>query len=291
MIKIYLKPVEDLNHRTWYQLKQGLEKHELVELVDSKDNADFIFIHWYGGYVDGYDLSKVVYFDFNDYQRMNIDSNVRVHRYFKRSMVSHIKEDGTREQIKYSDFVVPISHASIMDEFKSEYINHSDREYDLVTTFRGSHNTNKLRVEMQNYIRGNFNGSSLKTHFGVTPNDSKSSDYDLEYHSLMRNSKIIITMNPLLWEGDNRLYEAIASGALVFCDNLYVDIPNKFKDGEHLIYYNARDYSTLIDKVKYYLDNSEEREKIAKQGYDFAMKHHTPKSRIDYILKEITNER
>ena len=69
-------------------------------------------------------------------------------------------------------------------------------------------------------------------------------------------------MNPFGWEGDNRLYESLASGAMVFCDQLYVDIPDKFIDGKHLIYYNRNNISKLLHQIKYYLQRPKLAENI-----------------------------
>lgn len=290
MTKIFLRPISDENHRTWVQLYQGLKQHPSVQLVDSPDESDFNFIHWYGGVLDNLDPSKVVYFDFNDEQRMNIPDGVKVHTYFKRSMASMYNQDGRRIKLTYPDFVTPINHACVMDEFKSSYTPHENRHYDIVTTFRGGHSTNRLRVELQNYLKDTYRNKNLKTHFGITPKNGYSNHYDSEYHSLLRNSKIIVTMNPLLWEGDNRLYESMASGALVFCDELYVDIPFKFVDNIHLIYYKVSEIHKLPEKINYYLRNRTERESISKKGYGFTMENHTSLSRIDYILSKILNK-
>lgn len=291
MIKIFLRPVSDENHRTWVQLYQGLRKHPSVELVDNPSEADFYFIHWYGGVLNDLDPSKVVYFDFNDEQRLNIPEGVEVHTYFKRSMVSPYNSNGTRSRITYPDFVTPINHACVMDEFKSEYIPHENRHYDIITTFRGGHATNRLRVGLQDYLKDKYRNTNLNTHFGITPNNGYSNHYDSEYHNLLRNSKIIVTMNPCLWEGDNRLYESMSSGALVFCDELFMDVPFKFRDKVHLLYYKVSEIDKLPEKINYYLRNKTEREGISKSGYDFTMENHTSKSRIDYILNKITNER
>lgn len=288
-MKIYLEPISDLSHRTWYQLKQGLENSYKINTVDDPIEADFIFLHWLrSNNSANYPLSKIVFFDFDDSTDLKCSPDLKICRYYKRSVMSHIKENGERTPIQYPDFVYPIPHATIMNEFKHEFIPHSEREYDITTTFRDGHPTNNLRLELQHFLNNTFKDTSYKTHFGVTPNNSYSSHYDPQYHDLLRNSKIIVTMNPLLWEGDNRLYEAMASGALVFCDKIFSEISNKFEHEKHLIYYNASDYNHLPSLIKYYLQEDKQREKIAKQGYDFAMKYHTPEARIETIINEIT---
>ncbi|KAH8059251.1 glycosyl transferase [Aureococcus anophagefferens] len=55
------------------------------------------------------------------------------------------------------------------------------------------------------------------------------------YFGAMRKSKIAVTCNPSHWEGDFRTFEALASGALIFVDEMYVPHPRPFVDGEHAV--------------------------------------------------------
>jgi len=58
-----------------------------------------------------------------------------------------------------------------------------------------------------------------------------------------------------------------------------------FNVGEHLITYTSK--QDLNDKVRYYLQNPLEREKIAKAGYEHVKKHHTYVNRAREILNII----
>lgn len=282
MIKVYKQQISDLNHRTWNQIYWGLEAHSSIEIVESPEKADYIFVHWLGNIPNSYDLSKVVFFDFNDSQNMVTDKKVRL--YLKRSMVSAY-ENGVRKRITYPNYVKPFSHASVMKEFTQPFNKMflADRDYDVTTTFRSGHSTNELRLKLQEYLKNKFQNSSYKTHFGAV-DDAKSHDYSFKYHKLMRNSEIVVTMNPMYWEGDNRLYEALASGALVLCDKLWTDIPDAFINKVHLVYYDVNDFESVFDKIIYYLNNPEERVRIAHNGFQYVNRYHTPEHRIQQIL-------
>ena len=49
---------------------------------------------------------------------------------------------------------------------------------------------------------------------------------DASYFGWMRSAQIVVTCNPSHWDGDFRLFEALASGALVFTDELHTPQPH-----------------------------------------------------------------
>ena len=74
--------------------------------------------------------------------------------------------------------------------------------------------------------------------------------------------------------GDNRLFESISSGALVFCDNSYNDYNHKFIDKKYIIYYKINNLDYLYNQINYYLENDKERESI-KNGYLYGLRIYT----------------
>ena len=56
-----------------------------------------------------------------------------------------------------------------------------------------------------------------------------------------------------------------------------------FNIGEHLITYNSKD--DLLEKVNYYLNNDNEREQIAENGYKWVLKNHTYDNRAKEIIQ------
>jgi spore maturation protein CgeB len=44
----------------------------------------------------------------------------------------------------------------------------------------------------------------------------------------------------------------------------------------------------MVEKAKYYLEHDEEREKIARAGYDEFINNHTYKHRVEKILSIVT---
>jgi spore maturation protein CgeB len=63
------------------------------------------------------------------------------------------------------------------------------------------------------------------------------------------------------------------------------DIGKFYKENEEMVFY--KDTDDLIRKIKHYLPLQEEREKIAKAGYERTMKEHTYEKRFLDIFKEL----
>lgn len=68
-------------------------------------------------------------------------------------------------------------------------------------------------------------------HRVVQVNKGQRREINTAYMSAMRSAKIIVTCNPSSWEGDFRLWEAMASGALVFVDEMDTPMPHPLIDG------------------------------------------------------------
>lgn len=104
------------------------------------------------------------------------------------------------------------------------------------------------------------------------------------YWDYMRRAKIVATANPGGWEGDFRLWEALASKALVFVDELHAPIPCPLLHGEDVVYYDAYDRRSFKQKVRYYLAHPDEARRIAMSGFHKAIRCHRWVNRVDYIM-------
>lgn len=109
-----------------------------------------------------------------------------------------------------------------------------------------------------------------------------------EIADIYRNSKIalnfITKLNPCDLQMSDRIYKALGCGC--FC--LTQPIPGLdqlFQDGKHLVVFDG--YNDLIEKIDYYLEHEDEREKIALEGQKEVLKKHTINVRVREYLKEI----
>jgi len=104
-----------------------------------------------------------------------------------------------------------------------------------------------------------------------------------EVTQILKNSKIVVNnhQNRVL---NLRVYEATSAGALLITD-YSDDLPHMYKIGSEVIVYKNK--NDLFNKVKYYLENNSQREKIAKAGYKRQNKNHTYEKRIKEMIKII----
>ena len=81
-----------------------------------------------------------------------------------------------------------------------------------------------------------------------------------------------------------RVFEAMACGAFVLSDRRR-DVLALFREGEHLACFG--DAAELAEKVRYYLGNPDERERIARQGTEAVLRDHTYAGRIRELLEDV----
>jgi hypothetical protein len=202
--------------------------------------------------------------------------------YFKRSFVR--RNDG-----KFQGY----PHLSRFDTFPmvyaiaEAYLPHTfwhKREIDILCTLRGSKQM-ATRLRVQNWIAEYGKEREIKKVISGQLDSSQRTVISRKYFDNMFNSRIIVTVNPMEWEGDFRLWEAMGSGALVFVDPLFVPHPFPLIDKEHVIYFNNRNRSELFEKLDYYRSHPDEARRIALNGYFHAMKYHRTVNLIDYVLR------
>ncbi len=87
-----------------------------------------------------------------------------------------------------------------------------------------------------------------------------------------------------VYQASPKVFEAMACGAFTVSDNQR-DVFSLFEDGKHLICFDNP--GELIEKIKYYLDHSAERERIALQGREEVLKNHTYEHRIKKLLSVV----
>lgn len=77
----------------------------------------------------------------------------------------------------------------------------------------------------------------------------------------------------------DRVYETIGRGG--FLIHPYIGgLEEEFTDGENIVFYNYGDFEDLRDKVNFYLENPEERERIRRNGFEFVRDNCTYENRI-----------
>jgi hypothetical protein len=94
-------------------------------------------------------------------------------------------------------------------------------------------------------------------------------------------SKIIFNIS-IKGDLNMRTFEGMATGSfmLTSCND---EVATVFEDGKHLVLY--KDLDDMVEKVKYYLAHDDEREAIAKAGYEEVISKHTFRHRAEQILQ------
>ncbi len=117
-----------------------------------------------------------------------------------------------------------------------------------------------------------------KIHFGMmrvrgaweVPLKQLLPDYPLDEHGLFYQLK-------------GRLFQGVGSGAMVLNEHCQ-ELEDLFDIGREIVTFDYGDMEGVRDKLAWYLSHDQEREKIAKAGYERGRKQHTFKSRIQQIL-------
>lgn len=292
MIKIYHVPDYLGGTREAGFIRQGLANNPRVELVNNKEESDFIFQFYYLSRCKQYypqDLppEKTVVIDYSD--KVHWLSHVKCFAYFKRSWVVKVDHGSytTKHPILRDVHLHPLALA-IMDEFIIE----ENMERDIVLSCPLRIKKNHLnRTRVLEFLRKmDFQGNIQMGSFNRGKMGKVVSPEMEDYFRMLKRSRIVVTCNPTKWEGDHRTWEAFANGALVFVDRMWTPLKHPLIDGKHCIFYDLSDtgLQELRAVILYYLKHTTEADVIAKAGHEFTMKYHRASNRIDEILDIIT---
>jgi len=170
------------------------------------------------------------------------------------------------------------AEAYIKMGINSEWINHfadtavqfpmnSESKYVAVTT-RGIGNSTFLDylTEWAEGSVGNRNGLNA------------------QQHTEFLNSGLMVIQNSRWKEITRRIYEGMACGKLVITDRLSNEtgLSEMFIDGEDIIYYD--EMFDCIEKMNYYNENEEERERIAHNGMMKVLHNYTQIQVVDKLI-------
>jgi hypothetical protein len=107
-------------------------------------------------------------------------------------------------------------------------------------------------------------------------------------HTEFLNKGLMVIQNSRWGEITRRIFEAMACGKMVITDKLP---PNKklheiLIEGEDIIYYDPNDMFGCIEKMNYYNENEEERERIAHNGMQKVLQNYTQVQVVDKLIQK-----
>jgi len=110
--------------------------------------------------------------------------------------------------------------------------------------------------------------------------------FNSKEHTEFLNKGLMVIQNSRWGEVTRRIFEGMACGKMVLCDRLHENkkLHELFIDGEDIVYYD--DIIDCIHKMNKYKENTEERERIANNGYKTVLENHTQKQRVEFLIEK-----
>ena len=290
--------------RFWNLIHEGLLMHPNVELLDeaNMNAADFLIYlpgsaPWHRTECANASFARnmivVDEFDFHNlyYPRPSDEEVIAEYgslqwyfMYYKRSFIK--RKNGTFLSFPHFDKrtpeVYPLTYA-LAEAYTSDTFNFQ-REIEILCTLRGSKQMS-TRLRVQEWVAEYGVVRNVTNMTAKQVNRADRTGVSKEYFEQMYNSQIIVTVNPAHWEGDFRLWESFATGALVMVDPLFVPHSHPLIDGVHVVYFSNHNKTDLFTKLDYYRNHRDEARRIAVNGYLHAMKYHRTVNLIDYVLR------
>ena len=160
--------------------------------------------------------------------------------------------------------------------------------YDVV--FSGaSHGDGKIKgptADLRDRVHSKLSNHDLKLFWNRQTCSSHRISSVEEYASRMNECKIwIATTGPIL-DVSPRYFEVMLSKTLLFCNKMPEQYEDVFIDGENCVMFE-NDLSDFDEKIVYYLNNDEERNRIIQNAYDMVLNKYTSKHMAIKLLNKI----
>lgn len=106
-------------------------------------------------------------------------------------------------------------------------------------------------------------------------------------HAKFMNRGKMVFQHSQWGEITRRIFEGMACGKMMIADRLpeRTRIDDILIGGEDIVYYDSVD--DAVDKIRYYANHDDERERIAKNGMNKVWESHSTAVRVEYLLNEI----
>ena len=288
--------------RFYFLMREGLLLHPNVQLLEERDMhlADYVIYlpgsaPWHKTECTNISLAKkmIVLDEFDGptlfFPRPSSKEVIEAYgsiqwyfMYYKRSFVNRMNGRFIGFPHFRSPDVYPMTYA--LAEVYTQHKFNFQREIEILCTLRGSPQM-PTRQRVQDWVAEYGKVRNVKNIIGKQVNGASRTSVSKQYFEQMYNSQIIVTVNPAHWEGDFRLWESFATGALVMVDPLFVPHTNPLIDGQHVVYFSNDNKTDLFAKLDYYRAHRDEARRIAINGYLHTMKYHRTVNLVDYILR------
>lgn len=286
------------------------------EILEELDNFDHIFFFNSAVFDDNFNIvlnkknsaTKTFFDGIDDFFIRNIYNHPEISHYFKRELYNSSIDIGQKFEwgIRYSYNLLKIAKEFNMYKKWFSYWNmpigiseekkFTDiKPFPLTTTLMYNNNrSEKKKTKYHVSFIGHYNNPERRRYIQFIRHSVRK--YKLKsfisaeiiekskYFETIRDSRAGIALRGVgrdTW----RYWEIPALGTALISQEVPIDIPNNFIDGESALFF--KNNIELEEKIRKYIAKSDEWMEISRNGKRHFVKYHTPKERIKKLLEVI----
>lgn len=216
---------------------------------------------------------RLVFVNGSEYQKLSATGEIGYKAVFKRELCP-LSAAAT------VDGVLPLPLAAERRYFTSPTI-----EKNILVSFIANMDTNPLRYSIHERLYSKRNPLILTGSTGEQAKASVPGGLPLDtpaYRTLLARSLISVNVPGASYDCP-RYWEIPAAGALLFTYRPDIAIPDNFRDGVNCVMFGSLE--EFNDKLDYYTTHLEVAGKLAIEGYQHVLQHHTAAHRAAYFLQ------
>lgn len=264
--------VNEFKERGWETQIVKTNDTDLKNWVDSKPQTDIVLFMDWGRFDSQYlnkDLVPAFWIQESGDDPQNFERN-----YPKANRFHYTITPDKQSAIEYRNRGINAEWINHFADTKVQFPMNLEPKYVAVTT-RGFGNSDFLDY-LTNWAEGAVGNKN-----GLGPKE----------HTEFLNSGLMVIQNSRWGEITRRLFEGMACGKMVLTDKLDDSrgLGELFVDGQDIVLYN--DMFDCIEKMNYYNENEEERERIAHNGMMKVLHNYTQIQIVDKLIKEYERSR
>jgi len=262
--------VNEFKERNWLVDIIKTNDTDLKNWVDSKPQTDIVLFMDWGRFDSQYlnkDLVPAFWIQESGDDPQNFERN-----YPKANRFHYTITPDKQSAIEYRNRGINAEWVNHFADTKVQFPMNLEPQYVAVTT-RGFGNS-----EFLDYLT-NWAEGAVGNRNGLGPKE----------HTEFLNSGMMVIQNSRWKEITRRIFEGMACGKMVLTDNLLPEtgLRDMFIDGEDIVYYD--DMFDCIEKMNYYNEHEEERERIAHNGMMKVLHNYTQIQVVDKLIERWKN--
>jgi hypothetical protein len=247
------------------RIRRGVESADIIVVFSNRKVRTWL--------VENVQNPAKVFVDGSDFQSFSVCPDMLFKVIFKRELNKCWIN-------KQPEHVYPLPFAA-----EKRYFKHTECSRNINVSFAANLNNNTMRYSINQRLlnRGDnaiFAGGTGECAY--VPKKLKGKPIETpKYRELLYRSKIAINVAGAGYDCA-RYWEIVAAGAMLLTQELDIQMPNPFVDGEHYVVFRSLD--EFQEKLDLLLADPARVAAIASSGYEHLVKHHTTAARAAYFL-------